>query len=85
MNLATEDRIKEALAKLKPALGGAEVRLVEVRDGVVTIRYYRPLTNPSACHVDRTKATRDIVLEVLEDVLREVMPELKEVILLNRG
>ncbi len=85
MNLATEDRIKEALAKLKPALGGAEVRLVEVRDGVVTIRYYRPLTNPSACHVDRTKATRDIVLEVLEDVLREVMPELKEVILLDRG
>ncbi len=84
MSPVDRGRIEEALAKLSPMLGGAEVRLEDIKEGVVTVRYYRPFTNPSACHIDRTKATKDVVLEVLEDVLRGVMPELKEVILVGR-
>ena len=83
MNSVSEDKVREALARLGTMLGGAEVKLEDIKEGVVTVRYYRPLTNPSACHIDRTKATKNIVLEVLEDVLREVMPELKKVVLLE--
>jgi len=84
MNSVSEDKVREALARLGTMLGGAEVKLEDIKEGVVTVRYYRPPTNPSACHIDRTKATKSIVLEVLEDVLRGVMPELKEVILVGR-
>lgn len=84
MNSVSEDKVREALARLGTMLGGAEVKLEDIKEGVVTVRYYRPFTNPSACHIDRTKATKDVVLEVLEDVLRGVMPELKEVILVGR-
>lgn len=83
MNSVSEDKVREALARLGTVLGGAEVKLADIKEGMVTVRYHRPLTNPSACHLDRTKATKNIVLEVLEDVLREVMPELKEVVLVG--
>lgn len=84
MNSVNEEKVREALARLGTMLGGAKLELEEIKEGVVTVRYYRPLTNPSACHVERTRATKDIVLEVLEDVLRGAMPGLKEVVLVGR-
>lgn len=78
-----EEEIEEVLARLRPTLGGAEVKFESFNEGVVTLRYYPPLVNPAACHVDRTKATKDIIAEVLEEEIKEVIPELKQVVLLG--
>ena len=75
--------IESVLVGIEPSLGGAVVRLKDVTEGVVTVQYYRPLSNPSACHVDRTRTTKDIVVEVLETQLREVVPGFKKVVLID--
>ena len=69
------------LAGLRPSLGGADIRLRGVSRGVVTVQYYKPLSNPAACHVDKTRATRDIVAELLEDQLKKVLPGFRGVAL----
>ena len=71
------------MAIVRPSLGGADVRVKDISQGVVTLEYYRPLSNPSACHVDRTKTTKDIVIETLEDELKGLVPEFKKIILLG--
>jgi hypothetical protein len=76
-------KVEEILSKVKSSLGGADVRLRNISHGIVTIEYYRPLSNPSACHVDRTPVTKEIIKEVLEDQLKKGIPGFKEVILLE--
>ena len=76
-------RIEKALAELRASLGGADVRLASINKGVVTVQYRKPLSNPSACHVDRGQITKDIVLEAVEDRLRQDVPEVEEVIIVE--
>ena len=78
-----EQEIEGVLAGIRPSLGGADVRLKGVSRGVVTVQYYKPLSNPSACHVDKTRATREIVAELLEDQLKKVVPQFRELALLG--
>ncbi len=78
-----EQEIEGVLAGIRPSLGGADVRLRGVSRGVVTVQYYKPLSNPSACHVDKTRATREIVAELLEDQLKKVVPGFRQVALLG--
>ncbi len=78
-------KVEDALSRIKPSLGGADVRLKDIRHGMVTLEYYRPVSNPSACHVDRTPITKEIVKEILEEQLKEVISDFKEVILLGMG
>ena len=82
-----EQRLKETIeaviAKVRPSLGGADLRFDNINQGVVTMEYYRPLSNPSACHIDRSQITKDIIIEVLEDQLRNVVPDFKKVMLLG--
>ncbi|MCK4221918.1 MAG: hypothetical protein KAX25_03530 [Dehalococcoidia bacterium] len=78
-----EREIEGVFARIRPSLGGADVRLRGISQGVVTVQYYKPLSNPSACHVDRTRTTQEIVAEVLEDQLRKVVPGFREVALLG--
>ncbi len=78
-----EQEIEGVLARIRPSLGGADVRLKGVSRGVVTVQYYKPLSNPSACHVDKTRATREIVAELLEDQLKKVVPQFRELALLG--
>lgn len=83
MDEGLKKEIEGVLAKARPSLGGADVRLGNISQGIVTVEYYRPLSNPSACHVDRTQITKDIIIEVLEDQLRKVVPGFRKVILLG--
>jgi hypothetical protein len=85
MEIAQELRhkVEDMLSMVRSSLGGADVRLREIRRGVVTLEYYRPLSNPSACHVDRTLISKEMVKEVLEDQLKKMIPDFKEVILLE--
>lgn len=78
-----EQEIEDLLVRIRPSLGGADVRLKGVSRGVVTVQYYKPLSNPSACHVDKTRATREIVAELLEDQLKKVLPGFTELVLLG--
>jgi len=83
MGRELDEKVENILSRIKPSLGGADVRLKGIGEGIVTLEYYRPLSNPSACHVDRTRITKEIVIEILEDHLRNVIPGLKKVVLLG--
>jgi hypothetical protein len=85
MKQALEKKIEAELAKVKPSLGGADIRFVNISQGIITVEYYRPLSNPTACHVDRTQITKDIIREVLEDQLSKVVPGFKAVTLVEKS
>jgi len=82
-----EQRLKEevqgVLAEIRPSVGGANGELMDIDQGVVTVQYHRPLSNPSACHVDRTRTTKEIVTQVLEDQPKRVVPGFRKVALLG--
>ncbi len=83
MDREWKEKVENILTRIKPSLGGADVRLKDMDEGIVTLEYYRPLSNPSACHVDRTRITKEMVIEILEVNLKEVVPGLREVVLLG--
>jgi hypothetical protein len=83
MEKQLNERIDSILAKLKTSLGGADIRLKDIDKGVVTLEYHRPMSNPSACHVDRTKLTKDILTELLEDEFKVIIPDFKSVVILG--
>jgi len=83
MDRELNEKVEDILSRIKPSLGGASVLLKNIGEGVVTLEYLRPLSNPSACHVDRTRITKEIVVEILEDGLKKVIPDLNKVVLLG--
>jgi hypothetical protein len=83
MERELNEKVENILSRIKPSLGGADVRLKSISDGIVKLEYFRPLSNPSACHVDRTRITKAIVIEILEDHLKKVIPGLRKVVLLG--
>ena len=83
MEKQLNERVDNILAKLKTSLGGADIRLKDIDKGVVTLEYYRPMSNPSACHVDRTKLTKDILTELLEDEFKVIIPDFKSIVILG--
>jgi hypothetical protein len=84
MGQGLEKKVEAELARVRPSLGGADIRFVNISQGIVTVEYYRPLSNPSACHVDRAQITKDIIIEVLEDQLSKVVPGFKAVMLVGK-
>jgi len=76
-------RNRKCVSQDKAKPGRGDVQLTDISEGIVTVHYYRPLSNSSACHVDRTRRTREIVTEVLEDQLKKVVPEFRKVTLLG--
>lgn len=83
MEWEVEHKIKSVLTTIGPSLGGADLRFKNIKEGIVTIEYYKPLSNPSACHVDRTQITKDIVIEVLEEQLEKVVPGFIKITLIS--
>ncbi len=83
MDQELNEKVENILSRIKPSLGGADVRLKDIGEGIVTLEYLRQLSNPSACHVDRTPITKEIVVEVLEDDLKKVIRGFRKVVLLG--
>jgi hypothetical protein len=83
MGQELEKKIEAELSRIKTSLGGADIRFVNISQGIITVEYYRPLSNPAACHVDRTQITTDIIREVLEDQLSKIIPGFKSVTLVE--
>jgi len=67
-----EDRVNEVLARIRPGLSGVDVTLLNVDDGVVRVKVLSATCGPTM--------SKELLLEVLEDQLKEELPEVKEVI-----
>ena len=65
------ERVKQALEKVRPYLSGADVALMDVKDGVVKIKLLL-----SSCGGTMSD---DMLLEIVEDILMAELPEIKEV------
>jgi hypothetical protein len=84
MRQELKKKVEAELSRIKTSLGGADIRLVNISQGIVTVEYHKPLSNPSACHIDRTQITQDIIVEVLEDQLSKIIPGFKSVTLVEK-
>jgi len=85
MDRELNEKVENMLSQIKPSLGGADVLLKDIGEEVVTLEYRRPLSNPSACHVDRTRITKEIVVEILEADLKKIIPGFRKVVLIGEG
>jgi Fe-S cluster biogenesis protein NfuA len=68
------ERVEAILAKLRPGLGGTDVVLVDVGEGIVKVKV---LPSPGC---SGPSMPEEMVLEELEEQLKEEVPEIKEVI-----
>jgi hypothetical protein len=80
-----KQKVEEILQRIKPSLGGADVQLVEIKNGTVTIKYYKPLSG-STCKLvmgsTTKKAMRDDAVEIVEEQLKKELPDIEKVIVL---
>ena len=67
-----QEKVKEVISKVRPMLGGTDVALIDVIDGIVKVKVL-----PSSCHPG---VGEDMVLEMLEDQFKVDMPEITEVV-----
>ncbi len=79
-----KEKVEKALAELKSSLGGADVHLASIREGVVTIQYHKPFSTSATCHADKAQMTKDLAFEVIEDKLKQDIPEVKKVIIVDK-
>ena len=77
------DKIENILADIRPSLGGADIRLKDYSQGTVILEYRKALSNPFACHVDRTRTTGGIVIETLDDDLKKSLTGFKKMIVIG--
>jgi hypothetical protein len=83
MKYQLSEKIESILAGVRPSLGGADIRLRDISEGIVTLEYHKALLNPYACHVGKTKATKEIVIEAVQDEIKTVVPDFKKVIVVG--
>ncbi|MDY6836250.1 MAG: NifU family protein [Chloroflexota bacterium] len=67
-----EEKVKVALDRLRPTLSGVDVALADVRDGIVKVKLMM-----STCHATMSE---EMALEIVEEQLKEAVPEIREVI-----
>jgi Fe-S cluster biogenesis protein NfuA len=73
------ERVEQVLTQIRPRLGGADVQLIDINEGVVTLQYFKQL---AVCQVKtRGPMTEEIVLEIVEEELKKEVPEVKGVIM----
>jgi|YelNatPaOPRAMG01_1025707.scaffolds.fasta_scaffold28877_4 Fe-S cluster biogenesis protein NfuA len=66
------EKVEAALSRIRSSLRGAEVVLIDVNDGVVTVELVVPFCVSGV--------PKDIAFEIIEEQLKELVPEVKEVI-----
>jgi len=69
--------VEKAIARIRPYIGLAIVELVDVSDGVARVRVI-----PHGCSAAHPlyHIPEDMVLSVLEDQIREDVPEIRQVV-----
>ena len=79
-----KEKVEEILARLKPSLGGAEVLLEDADEGIVRLHYYKPCIGNTCSLVVGSGTVREmrrLVIETIEEQLKEKLPEIKEIII----
>jgi Fe-S cluster biogenesis protein NfuA len=66
------EKVESAIAKIRSSLRGIDIILIDVREGIVKVHIFT-----SAC---ASGIPEEIAFEMLEDQLREQVPEVKEVV-----
>ena len=64
--------MQEAIAKIKPSLRGTDVLLLDISGGVVKLKILTSSCSPGI--------PKEMAIEILEEQLKEELPEIKEVI-----
>ena len=72
------EKVESVLRKMSPNLGTGEVQLMDITDGVVTIRYYEVSLMEMQ---SKGMVTKETVIEIVEDALKKEIPEVKEVVI----
>lgn len=66
------EKVEAALAKIRPTLGGTDVILIDLNENIVMVRVLK-----SSCAAGMPI---EMTLELVEEQLKEEVPEIKEVI-----
>jgi len=66
------EKVEAALSKIRSTLRGADVVLIDVSDGIVTVEIVSPFCVSGV--------PKDIAFEIIEEQLKELVPEVKEVV-----
>ena len=66
------EKVEAALVKIRPILGGTDVVLMDLDEGIVKVRV---LTSSCAAGM-----SPEMTIEILEEQLKELVPDVKEVI-----
>lgn len=64
--------MQEAIAKIRPSLRGTDVLLLDISGGVVKLKILTSSCGPGI--------PKEMAIEILEEQLKEEVPEIKEVI-----
>jgi len=64
--------VQEAIAKIRPSLRGTDVLLLDISGGVVKLKILTSSCGPGI--------PKEMAIEILEEQLKEEVPEIKEVI-----
>jgi len=67
-----QEKVETALNKIRPNLGGTDVALIDASEGIVKVRILVSSCGPGM--------DEEMALEVLEELLKKQVPEVKEVI-----
>ena len=65
-------KVDQAIAKIRPAIGVNIVELVDVSDGVVKVQVI-----PSSCSAGLPE---EIIMVLLEEQIKDELPEIREVV-----
>ena len=66
------EKVEAALSKIRPSLGGTDIALADISDGVVTVHILEPTCGSGL--------PKGMALELVEEQLMKEVPELKEVV-----
>ena len=67
-----QERLEKALAEIRPKLGGTDVSITGADQGMVKLKVFASSCGPGM--------SKDMAIELLEDYLKQQVPEVKEVV-----
>ncbi|MFC1945114.1 NifU family protein [Chloroflexota bacterium] len=69
------DKVEAVLSRIRPGLGGTQVSLVDINQGVVKVEIFIPICG--------SVVSKELVVELLEEELPTAMPEFKELVVIE--
>ena len=77
------DKVRETVSRISRSLGKSEVELREISGGKVMVKYHEPPSSLGVCHPDKTQATEELAIEMIEEELKGIVPGFEQVVLIK--